>query len=84
MPLFFLHKVTKFFRQTFLGKSISLRLKITSWGEGRGQLTPEHDPNIIILFLYMYYIISGAKASAKLGLFEQAMTWSDEGLAVSF
>ena len=32
----------------------------------------------------MYYIISGAKASAKLGLFEQAMTWCDEGLAVSF
>ena len=55
-----------------------------SWGQGRGQLTPEHDLNIIILFLYMYYIISGAKASAKLGLFEQAMTWCDEGLAVSF
>ena len=30
------------------------------------------------------YIISGANASAKLSLFEQAITWCDEGLAVSF
>ena len=55
-----------------------------SWREGRGQLTLEHDLNIIILFLYMNYIISGANASTKLRLFEQAMTWCDEGLAVSF
>ena len=55
-----------------------------SWREGRGQLTLEHDLNIIILFLYMIYIISGANACTKLSLFEQAMTWCDEGLAVSF
>ncbi|KAM7447290.1 Tetratricopeptide repeat protein 4 [Porites harrisoni] len=34
--------------------------------------------------LFIKAIRTGAKASAKLGLFEQARTWSDEGLAVSF
>ena len=30
----------------------------------------------------MNYIISGANACTKLSLFEQAITWCDEGLAV--